>query len=140
MPLKFTRCEFLGTSSKSPVTSYELRVASYKLQVASHESRVTSHEPQATSYQAIDFSDAGALWGTATMWRLVGGEINSNVPLVRLPGHAPGLRLDASFNQPRETAAPWTTEMLELDDVLRLTAERSGDGAGQMELSLQVTS
>lgn len=84
----------------------------------------------ATPPNEIDFIDAPALWGTACMWRLVGEELNSNVPAVELPGLKPGLSLDASFNQaPSAGDRPtsrWSTCQLQQGDELRLSAQCSG--------------
>lgn len=67
--------------------------------------------------------------------RLVGEELNSNVPHVELPGVKPGLNLTATFNQPPDAPASWATDKLRVGDVLTLTATRSGRAEGEMQLS-----
>ena len=91
----------------------------------------------ATAPDDIDFSDAQSLWSSTTMWRLVGDDLDSNVPSVCMAGVKPGMKLTAQTNQPRgATAAPrWTTEALQLGDELRLTAQRTGRLDGEMCLS-----
>ena len=94
--------------------------------------------------EAIDFADAGALWRSAVMWRLVGDELDSNIPSVCLPGVKPGLHLTASFNRPKvesvggdggRGAATWSTERLQRGDELTLAAQRVGSVDGEMRLS-----
>ena len=81
----------------------------------------------ATPPSEIDFSDAPALWKSACMWRLVGEDLNSNVPAVAVPGLKPGLSLDASFNQHAgDDIHRWSTVNLQQSDELRVTAQCSG--------------
>ena len=100
----------------------------------------------ATPPSEIDFRDAPALWKSACMWRLVGEELNSNVPGVESPGLSlvgsstvgtfPS-RLDASFNQDAGRLAiqdRWSTGDLQEGDELRVSAQCSGRD-GEMFIS-----
>ena len=71
------------------------------------------------------------------MWRLVGEDLNSNVPTVSLPGVKPGLQLTASFNRPdnEDGARAWSTDQLKMGDELTVIAQRSGRMPGEMQLS-----
>ena len=74
----------------------------------------------ATPPEDIDFSDAIGLWNTAVMWRLVGGELNANVPF------ANGRRMQGE--QRLKSPCGWTTDKLVVGDELRLTARVPGLG------------
>ena len=72
------------------------------------------------------------------MWRLVGDDLNSNVPTVCVPGLKPGLNLNASFNRPADgdgAGLLWSTEQLSAGDELRVVAQSSIAVPGEMKLS-----
>lgn len=102
----------------------------------------------ATPPGSIDFSDMMAMWGSACMWRLVGDQLNANVPgycasAPDAPAHveratamerATCLRHSGSFRQ-QPGVLPWATDELQLGDELRVIAQCGGGGPGEMCIS-----
>ena len=93
-----------------------------------------------TNPQGIRFDSAEQLWQTATMWRLSGSSLNSNIPSVQLPGVRQGASLTCSFNQAdTRNGQTWDTAQLNKGDVLSVTAQHSEgttDGAMQITATL----
>ena len=88
----------------------------------------------ATPPSQIDFNDVGNLYDTAAMWRLVGNEINANVPInANAPIVSNEINATSQKRLPFARSSAWSTDQLNRGDELRLVARGGADG--EMQLS-----